>query len=159
MITQNDVVAAVKAAILETYPGETVYVNLVPSRFVRPSFLVETTDFSVTASTCGSVTLRSTVHVVCFENVDEYHNSQLESLNVRQMAVIGLFAPMFLPGGDRAPDVVKLSGSAGGRDWTDVTAVLEWDEDLNEFRSIRELPNMEDITLRLEETTNGNAKH
>lgn len=114
---------------------------------------MENTNISVIDSSAGAVTLQLTAHVVCFEAVDDYHDSQLEALNIRQMAVLGLFAPLFLRVGDRALDVVKLSGTAGGRDWIDVTAVLEWDEDLEEFLMPAVLPTMEDIKLKLEETT------
>jgi len=151
MITQNDVLEAVRSAVLGIYPDATVYSNLVPRDFARPSFLVETTNIQVVGSSCGAATLRLQVHVVCFEEVDEYHNTQLEALNVRQLAVLGLFAAMYLPVCDRALDVVELTGSPGGRDWIDVTATLEWDEDLNEFRALAELPNMETIHFRRRE--------
>ena len=36
MITQNDVLEAVKAAILALYPYAAVYSNLVPRGFARP---------------------------------------------------------------------------------------------------------------------------
>lgn len=153
MVTQNDIVAAVKAAILRKYPQEAVYTNITPSRFDRPAFLVENTGISVEASTGGTVTLQITVHVVCFENVDEYHNSQLETLNVRQLSILGIFAPLHLKVTDRALDVVKLTGTAGGRDWIDVTAVLEWDEDLADFQNIKPLPEMQEINLKMEGST------
>lgn len=151
MVTQNDVVAAVSAALTERFPGDTVYTNLVPSRFDRPSFLVENTDIALMASTGSTVTLQITVRVVCFVEVDEYHNSQLETLNVRQLAVMGLFAPLYFPVGDRALKVRQLSGGSGGRDWIDVTVVLDWDEDLAEFMQLPVLPPMEDLNLNLEE--------
>ena len=159
MVTQNDVVAAVSAALTGRFPGDTVYTNLVPSRFDRPSFLVENTDIALTASTGSTVTLQLTVRVVCFVEVDEYHNSQLEALNVRQLAVLGIFAPLYLKVGERALDVQKLSGGPGGRDWIDVTVVLDWDEDLSAFQKLPELPVMEEFNMNLEENAYGNAEH
>ena len=159
MVTQNDVVAAVKAAIQDKFPDSTVYTNLVPSRFERPSFLVENTDIALTASTGSTVTLQITVRVVCFVEVDEYHNSQLETLNVRQLAVLGIFAPLYLLVGDRALDVQKLTGGPGGRDWIDITVILDWDEDLAVFQELTELPVMEEFNMNLEENAYGNAEH
>lgn len=159
MVTQNDVVAAVSAALTERFPGDTVYTNLVPSRFDRPSFLVESTDIAMTASTVSTVTLQLTVRVVCFVAVDEYHNSQLEVLNVRQLKVLGIFAPLYLRVGDRALKVQQLGGSPGGRDWIDVTVVLAWDVSITELAEIVEPPigMMEEINLNMEEYDHGNA--
>lgn len=153
MVTQNDIVAAVSAAILKKYPSETVYTNVVPNKFLRPSFLVETTNLSVMPSTVGAITFRCVAHIVCFENVDEYHNSQLEALNIRQLAVFGLFAPLYLKVGDRALKVTKLDGGSGGSDWIDVTVAFEWDVDLSEFAEIKVLPTMEEILLKMEGNT------
>lgn len=153
MVTQADIVAAVKSAIEKKYPAEIVYENIVPNRFERPSFFVESTGISLTASTTETVTFRSSVRVTCFENVDEYHNSQLASLGIRQLAVMGLFAPLYIRVGSRALDVVKLTGTPGGADWTDVTVELEWDEDIAAFQDIKELPTMENLSMKLEGTT------
>ena len=151
MITLNDIVSAVKSKILGKYPGETVYTNVVPSRFERPSFLVEGLGLTLAAGSTGAVELTVRLHVVCFENVDEYHNSQTESLSIRQMAVMGLFAPLYLRVGERALDVVRLEGGAVGQDWADVTVTLAWEEDITEFEQIAELPTMETVAIRLEE--------
>lgn len=161
MVTQNDVVAAVSAALTERYPDSTVYTNLVPSKFQRPSFLVENTDIALVASTVSTVTLQLTVRVVCFVAIDEYHNSQLEVLNVRQLKVLGIFAPLYLKVGDRALKVQQLGGSSGGRDWIDVTAVLAWDVGVVELAEIVEPPLgiMEEINLNMEEYDHGNAEH
>ena len=112
---------------------------------------METANIRGVPSSCGAVTLQLQVHVVCFETVDEYHDTQLEALNVRQLAVLGMFAGLYLPVRDRALDVVDLTGSPGGRDWIDVTATLEWEEDLSDFRALAELPRIETIHLRRRE--------
>lgn len=151
MITLNDIVSAVKGKLLGKYPGETVYTNVVPSRFDRPSFLVEGLGLTLATESTGAVVLTARIHIVCLENVDDYHNSQTESLNIRQMAVMGLFAPLYLRVGDRALDVVKLEGGAVGQDWADVTVTLVWEEDLAEFEQIAQLPKMQTVAIRLEE--------
>ncbi len=151
MITLNDIITAAKKAILKKYPGETVYTNAVPSGFQRPSFYIEGTGLTLTPDSCGAAGLTAKIHIVCFENVDAYHNSQIESLNIRQMAVMGLFAPLYLRVGDRALDVIKLEGGAGGQDWADVTVTLAWEEDLAEFEQIAQLPKMQTVAIRLEE--------
>lgn len=153
MVTQNAVIDAVKTAIRQRFPDEPVYVNVLPKNFERPSFLVENTDLTMEADTNGAVTLQLNIRVASFVKVDEYHNSQLEALNLRQYAILGLFAQLYLRVGDRALDVVKLTGTAGGRDWIDVTAVLEWDEDLADFQNIKPLPEMQEINLKMEGTT------
>ena len=151
MITQNDIASAVTSKILGKYPGETVYTNIVPSGFKRPSFYIEGIGLTLAPDSCGAVEITAKIHIVCFENVDAYHNSQIESLNIRQMAVMGLFAPLYLRVGDRALDVAKLEGGAGGQDWADVTVTLAWEEDITEFEQIAELPTMETVAIRLEE--------
>lgn len=151
MITLNDIITAAKKAILKKYPGETVYTNAVPSGFQRPSFYIEATGLTLTPDSCGAVRITAKIHIACFENVDAYHNSQIESLNIRQMAVMGLFAPLYLRVGDRALDVVKIEGGADWQDCADVTVTLAWEEDITEFEQIAQLPTAETVAIRLEE--------
>lgn len=150
MTTINDVLAAVKALFETKYPGETVYTNYVPQNFKRPSFLVENLPMTVSPSTVGAVTMTLQVRITAFVEVDARHESQLESLNMRQYAALGLFALWYLKVGDRALHVTALKGEAVERDYATVLVTLQWDEDLSEFAEIKELPTIENVLIRLE---------
>lgn len=153
MTTFNDIITAVKGLFVKKYPDETLYTNWTPTDFERPSFLLENLNSSVSAFSVGTVRMQALVRITAFVEVDEYHNSQLEVLNTRQHAVLGLFACGYIRVGDRALKVAKLEGGISERDFAEVTVTLEWTEDLQEFAEISELPVIEHINIKTEVTT------
>ncbi len=150
MTTFNDIITAVKELFAKKYPQETLYTNWTPADFERPSFLIENLNSSVSSFSAGTVKMQALCRITAFVEVDEYHNSQLEELNTRQYATLGLFAPGYLRVKDRALKVVKLEGGIAERDYAEVTVTLEWTEDLQEFAHIEELPKAEHININME---------
>lgn len=153
MITPNDVVQAVSALLLQYWPKTTIYIDVVYEGSVRPSFLVESQGLRMAPAESGSVDLVLPVRVVCFEKVDDYHDSQLARLSSMQMQVMALFAQGYLKVKDRAPHVTQIVGGQGGRDFSDVTLTLEWNDSLEELLPPEPpVPLMSNIEMRIDES-------
>lgn len=110
MLSIQEIQAAVEELLGGRFPGEAVYKNLVPADFTRPSFLVACGPVKMTDAGYASLDVTATVTITAFVVVDEYHNSQVEELAMRMMAVLELFAVGYLQVNDRALHVTGTEG-------------------------------------------------
>lgn len=110
MLSIMDILGGVKAALEELAPGEAVYLNLTPSEFERPAFLVE--GGPVKSGELGGAMTDYTVavKVTCFAEVDPYYNSHVEELMERMCSVMSLFGEGYFQVGERYPHVTALEG-------------------------------------------------
>ena len=155
MILPNDILDRLKGMVEEKFPGETVYTNLTPSEFARPSTLIvqDGCDVDISVGT-KLIEMRPTFTLTTFVEVDEYHHSHLGALDLRQMKLVSLLIPGYIKVGDRAPKVqtVKLDG---GYDYDTVTVTFSYTLDRREFEEIKLDPTMGELHLNEEVRTYG----
>ena len=155
MILPNDILDRLKEMIEEKFPGETVYTNLTPSDFVRPSTLIvqDGCDVDVSMGT-KLIEMRPTFTLTTFVEVDEYHHSHLSALDLRQMKLVSLLIPGYIKIGDRAPKVAAIN-LGGGYDYDTVTVTFRYTLDRREFEESKLVPIMGELHLKKEVITYG----
>lgn len=128
MLSVADIQNAVESLLGERFPGETVYRDLAPTDFERPSFLVECGPVKMAEAGRMTLDVTAAVKVKAFVPVDEYNNSQVAEIAQRMMAVLELFAAGYLALGDRA---LRVAGNEGNydSDLATVTVTLSYRDD------------------------------
>lgn len=154
MITPNEYGDAIEALLMEKFPGEKVYRELVQENFDRPSNEVECEDFSgnVDASS-DAIDTEVKMVVRTFVEVDAYHNSQFSALYRRAMAILGLFAGGYIEVSDpdtgekRAPKVTAAGVPVTGKDFAEVRLTFRLQLARADFAPPETLPVMEDLEI------------
>ena len=146
-ITPEQLGAALAARVEEAFPGETVYQDITPRDFARPSNLVvlDPASFGLAA-----VELRFQWKLTTFAKVDEVHDSHLPELTARAMALLALFGQGYVKVADRALKVRSATADTGGYDAAEVTAALTLTVDRGEFTPGEMLDIMRALNTRFE---------
>ena len=97
----NDIITAVNGLIVKKYPDDTVYINLLPQDFDRPSFFIELIDDERVDVNRNTVEVTVDLSVTCYIDVDGHYNSDIESLIERLDSVSDMFTCGYLTVGDR----------------------------------------------------------
>lgn len=126
IILPSDITAAIAERLKETFPGETVYTDLTPRDFQRPSNMAELAGVSLDPLSYGSggVDLLYKYKITTFSTVDEVHASHLPVLDLRAMLVLGAFGAGFIRVKDRAPKVRGAEADTSFFDCAVVTLTL-----------------------------------
>lgn len=155
MLTPNDIADQLERLVAEKFPGETVYRELAPQGFTRPSTLIVQEPWKADAGYgTNMIALHPVYTLTTFVEVDEYYNSHLAVLHQRQMVLLGLFLPGCIRVGGRAPKIEQLE-LAGGYDYDTVTVTFALTLSRRDFEEIEQLPMMEQMHLRTEVKTYG----
>lgn len=134
-ILPADVSKAIAAQLKEAFPGETVYTDLAPRDFQRPSNMVELAGVGMDPLSYGQsgVELLYKFKVTTFSTVDEVHASHLPVLDLRAMLVLGAFAAGYVQVKDRAPKVRSMEADTSLFDCAVVTLTLALTLDRADF--------------------------
>lgn len=151
-ITPQKISAAIAQALEETFPGETVYHDIVRRDFARPSSLVvlEKVELDPASFGLAAVELRFQWKLTTFAKVDEVHDSHLLELTARAMALLALFGQGYVKVADRALKVRSATADTGGYDAAEVTAALTLTVDRGEFTPGEMLDIMRALNTRFE---------
>lgn len=115
MITPEEIEIEINRLLVFKFPDvQTIYRNRYPHEFDRPSFLIETTKFSIDAANRKTVRCVDYLTITCFVEVDEFGNAADGVLIAIQSEVMNLFRPGFVRVGNRA---LKVKPSSGGADF------------------------------------------
>lgn len=134
-ILPADVSEAIAARLKEAFPGETVYTDLAPRDFQRPSNMVELAGVGMDPLSHGQsgVELLYKFKITTFSTVDEVHASHLPVLDLRAMLVLGAFAAGYVQVKDRAPKVRSMEADTSLFDCVPVTLTLALTLDRADF--------------------------
>lgn len=122
----NDILKAVEARLLETFPDEPVYWDSLPNGFQRPSTTLEFQRDTVTDVNFCLVRHEAEMLITCFSKVnDPYHDSSRADLNDRLSRVLGIFHTGNLPVCDRCLTVTAHAG-IGTPEYSEVTVRFTW---------------------------------
>lgn len=154
MITPNEYGDAIEELLNGAFPGETVYREMAPENFERPSNEVACEGFSGnTQISADAIDTEVKMTVRTFVEVDAYHNSQLSALYRRAMTILGLFAGGYIKVSDpdtgekRAPKVTAAAAPPTGKDFAEVHLSFRLQLARAEFAPAETLPVMEDLDM------------
>ena len=133
MVSIKEILDSVEGLMRERFPTYTAYRNLVRQGFARPSFLVAAGKQTMADATARTVERSCEVRVTLFAPVDDYHDSQMDTLAAALASAMKLFSCRAIAVGDRYLDVGDVAGEVG-YDYAECTIPLSWqdDRDLNE---------------------------
>ena len=133
MVSIKEILDSVEGLMRERFPTYTAYRNLVRQGFARPSFLVAAGKQTMADATARTVERSCEVRVTLFAPVDDYHDSQMDTLAAALASAMELFSCRAIAVGDRYLDVGDVAGEIG-YDYAECTVPLSWqdDRDLNE---------------------------
>lgn len=135
MIQIADITAVIETKMKETFPGETVYTDLVPRDFQRPCNMVELIGVGLDPLTYGlsGVDMLYQYQITTLSTVDEVHASHLPVLDLRTMLVLGAFGSGYIRVKDRAPKVRSIEADTSFFDCVPVTLTLALTLDRADF--------------------------
>ena len=135
MIQIADITAVIEEKMKETFPGETVYTDLVPRDFQRPCNMVELIGVGLDPLTYGlsGVDMLYQYQITTLSTVDEAHASHLPVLDLRAMLVLGAFGSGYIRVKDRAPKVRSIEADTSFFDCVPVTLTLALTLDRADF--------------------------
>lgn len=128
MLRVNDILLAVEALTQERFSDLKAYRNVVRKGFKRPSFLTEVGKQTMEDFTHFTVDRTAQVKITFFETVDDYHDSQIETLSDRLTVALELFSCAAIQAGDRYLDISGVSGEVFN-DYAELTVTLSWQDD------------------------------
>lgn len=128
MLRVNDILLAVEALTQERFPSLTAYRNVVHKGFKRPSFLTEVGKQTMEDAARWTVDRTAQVKITFFETVDDYHDSQIETLSDRLTVAMELFSCAAVQVSDRYLDISGTSGEVFN-DYAELTFTLSWQDD------------------------------
>lgn len=128
MLRVNDILLAVEALTQERFPSLSAYRNVVRKGFKRPSFLTEVGKQTMEDFTHFTVDRTAQVKITFFETVDDYHDSQIETLSDRLTVALELFSCAAIQVGDRYLDISATAGEVFN-DCAELTFTLSWQDD------------------------------
>lgn len=124
ILNATKILDAINLALLGPYPDDTVYIDLCPKDFDRPSFLIELIRVDRRRVNFSTIQETDYFTITCFDEVDDYSHSDTLGLLARQQTVLDLFRSGYLAVGDRS---VKVKASSGGRDFDRVYIDLQFE--------------------------------
>lgn len=128
MLRVNDILLAVETLTQERFPSLSAYRNVVRKGFKRPSFLTEVGKQTMEDATRWTVDRTAQVKITFFETVDDYHDSQIETLSDRLTVALELFSCAAIQVGDRYLDISATAGEVFN-DYAELTFTLSWQDD------------------------------
>jgi len=106
----NIVMDAINQLIAEKFPTDTVYVNLIPRDFKRPSTLIELDTWDPRPAGKSLLDVTAAFALTCYMDVDGHYNTDTQRLIQRQYEVMDLFAKGYMKVTDRNLEVVAAPG-------------------------------------------------
>ena len=128
MLRLNNILLAVEALSQKRFPSLTAYRNVVHKGFKRPSFLTEVGKSTMEDATRWTVDRTAQVKLTFFETVNDYHDSQIETLSDRLTVAMELFSCAAIQVSDRYLDISGTSGEVFN-DYAELTFTLSWQDD------------------------------
>lgn len=134
--------------LVEKYPEHTVYMDVCPKDFDRPSFLIEL--ITIRQSPVNKGTIREIVYfgIAYFDETDEYLNSSTENLLTVQQNILNLFKSGYIKVDDRA---IAVKASLGGRNLDRAYIDLQFEYFDNRLDEEDTEPKIKDVYINMKE--------
>ena len=129
MLSVQQIMEGVNAILVRLYPDRTVYVDVMPEQFERPSFFLRPAGRKITSRTAGVVEVEQMVTVECIDEVGDHYETETARLyGVTDTLTAAFLQRGALHCGDRhlTADRVDVSRSL---DVADVTITVIYEDD------------------------------
>lgn len=139
---------AINRILVEQYPSFVVYIENMPQKFKRPSFLINyVTNNSETVS---KDVLKETVYytVTYFGPVNDHYNQDKIDLQTVLIQIMKPFRKGYIMVEDRA---VKVASSSGGKDDTEIYMDIQFEYYEDRLEEHPSYPLMKDIQFKFKE--------
>ncbi len=80
MLRIKEIMDGINAVLVRLYPDRTVYTDVIPEQFDRPSFFLRPEGRKITSDTAALVTVEQMVTVQCIDTVGERYETETERL-------------------------------------------------------------------------------
>ena len=145
MLTVKEIMDGVNTILVRLYPDRTVYTDVFPEKFERPSFFLRPEGRKVTSRTAGVVEVEQMVTVQCIDEVgDRYETETARLYEVTETLTAAFLQRGALACGDRrlTADRIDISRSL---DVADVTITVIYEDDRPAAPETQ--PLIEDVSL------------
>lgn len=145
MLTVKEIMDGVNTILVRLYPDRTVYTDVAPEQFERPSFFLRPEGRKVTSRTAGVVEVEQMVTVQCIDEVgDRYETETARLYEVTETLTAAFLQRGALACGDRrlTADRIDVSRSL---DIADVTITVIYQDDRPAAPETQ--PLIEDVSL------------
>jgi len=115
---------AVNALLVAKYPTHTLYIDLCPTNFARPSFLMKPIKNEQKAISCKIIQETDYFTLTCIDTTNDYTTGETMRLLIVQQDVQDLFRSGYILVNDR---MVTVKASSGGRDADKAFINLQFD--------------------------------
>lgn len=148
IINSIKIIDEINRLLVEKYPGCTVYIDICPKNFERPSFLIEL--ITTRQGPVNKRTIQETVYysITCFEKTDDYSNSSTIDLLTVQQNVLNIFRAGYIKVDDRA---IEVKASSGGRDFNQAYIDLQFEYYDNRSDDEDTTPKMKEVIMAMKE--------
>lgn len=129
MLKIKEIMDGINAILVRLYPDRTVYVDVLPEQFERPSFFLRPAGRKITSSTVAVVEVEQMVTVQCIDEVgDRYETETARLYGVTDTLTAAFLQRGALACGDRhlTADRVDVSRAL---DVADVTVIVTYEDD------------------------------
>lgn len=113
MITTKQIMNALESILHTQYPGFTIYTNLPPAGFTRPSLLIQPLTFEAADASASLLHVTERFKITVIDETDDYDTGDPGRLQEIQQAVLGLFSQGTLWVEDRHIKVRAAYGDPG----------------------------------------------
>lgn len=115
MTDSLQIMDAVSGLAAEGIPElERIYIDLVPTDFLRPSLLIQPVTQTRESAAVNLVRVTEYFTLTVFDTTDDYSQSDTRNLLELQQKLLNLFRSGRIAVGDRN---IAVTASTGGRDW------------------------------------------
>ena len=135
MLTVKEIMDGVNTILVRLYPDRTVYTDVIPEKFERPSFFLRPEGRKVTSRTVGVVEVEQMVTVQCIDEVGDRYETE----TARLYEVTETLTAAFLQRGALA------CGDRSSLDVADVTITVIYEDDRPAAPETQ--PLIEDVSL------------
>lgn len=134
--------------LVEKYPDYTVYIDLCPKHFERPSFLIELV--TIRQRPINAKTIQETAYfsITCFDVTNDYSHSSTTNLLTVQQGVLDIFRAGYISVDGRA---LEVKASSGGRNFDQAYIDLQFEyfEDRSQVKD--DMPLLKNVYMNVKE--------
>lgn len=129
MLTIQDIVDAVNRIVVGAFPDRTVYRDVLPEQFSRPSFYIAAVTREVTSETVHTVSVTQSVLVQCIDETSDRYETEANRLYHVAEQLQNLFLMRGrLAAGDRRLSIAKVALSRV-LDVADLVLTVSYEDD------------------------------
>lgn len=148
IINSMKIIDEINRLLVEKYPKHTIYIDLCPKKFDRPSFLIEFITVKQRPANRSTIQKTGYYSITCFDITNDYsHSSTIDLLTVQQ-GVLEIFEIGYIEVDGRA---IEVKASSGGRNFDQAYIDLQFEYFDDRPNHTEEIPKMKEVYVTMKE--------